>query len=228
MASIDRLGPHVMRSTDSHKVIVDFIPARPRNAAGRVQIVLACDGGGMDNIIPGVGEVAPETYVAYMAEHGTRAEAPSTHHATINGARNRVQGETLQSRLDDYHALLEAQGAIAGALRTDARAVQTGPTTARVIGKGWVDYVIFLKYGRSVHFDAKSTIDPQGYSVPTKSKHQVQRLRDMAAGQHIAGFVVEWLHHGVVCWHPISSVLGQRIKFADGIKLNDVEWMRVI
>lgn len=150
---------------------------------------------------------------------------PSHSHATMRGDRNRVQGETLQSRLDAYHSRLEAQGAIAGALRTDARTIQTGPTTARVVGKGWVDYIVFTMYGRSVHFDAKSTSDPQGYSVPTKSKHQVQRLRDMAAGQHIAGFVVEWLHHGVVCWHPISSVFGQRIRFADGVKLDDVEWM---
>lgn len=156
------------------------------------------------------------------------ARAPSPPHGTMRGGRNRVQGETLQLRLDAYHDALRARGAIAGALRTDARTVQTGPTTARVIGKGWVDYIVFTKYGRSVHFDAKSTSDPQGYSVPTKSKHQVQRLREMAAGQHVAGFVVEWLHHGVVCWHPIATVVGQRVKFVDGVKLNDVEWMEAI
>ena len=149
-------------------------------------------------------------------------------HAAIKGARNRVQGESLQSRLDEYHERLVAQGAIAGALRTDAKTVQTGPTTARVIGKGWVDYIVFTKYGRSIHFDAKSTSHPQGYSVPTKAKHQVQRLREMAAGQHVAGFVVEWRHHGVVCWHPIASVFGQRVKFEDGMRLNDVEWMGAI
>ena len=167
-------------------------------------------------------------HVFHMNGGESQGAMPAPSHATMRGARNRAQGETLQSRLDAYHSRLDAQGAIAGALRTDARTVQTGPTTARVIGKGWVDYVIFLKYGRSVHFDVKSTIDPQGYSVPTKSKHQVQRLRDMAAGRHIAGFVVEWLYHGVVCWHPISSVFGQRIKFADGVELNDVEWMGAI
>lgn len=140
-------------------------------------------------------------------------------------ADNRAKGEALQQRLDAYHARLQVEG-VAMVHRTDPPVRYKGDGNWIVVGKGPVDYIAFCA-GFTVVFDAKVR-SGNGYTVAKAERHQLRFLRDAAVLGHRAGYVIEWCDHDTVQWHDIATVAGYRLRMADGIALNGVDWYILI
>lgn len=130
---------------------------------------------------------------------------------TVRNTQNQVEGAWFQDQLDAYHKWAESEGLLIG-YRTMPETVQTGAFTARIIGKGPVDYISYLPDGQCVHFDAKSR---QGDAFTATTRHQRDWLGTMHGWGFIAGWLVYWKDHNECRWHPYKTE--KRIRRAEGI-----------
>ena len=138
----------------------------------------------------------------------------------IRNASNQRAGESFQSRLDAYHAELSARR-LATVYRTQPDIVQTGTASARVVGKGPVDYVAWLANGSTIFFDAKSRA--ADFTLGADFEHQTQMLRTMYHYGHKAGFLIWWSTELECRWHPIQKIQ-KRVRRADGQLMAGIQW----
>jgi len=138
-------------------------------------------------------------------------------------------GEGWENTLQAYHDILAAQG----------RAIlhKTGPqvrmTRGRdrgelvITGPGPADYVGCLANGIFVGFEAKTTGEPQGFTLPENSLHQRQWLRslsDMSGQKALTFYLVFWRAHNEVRLHWIETIADRRIRYGDGQSITDTDW----
>jgi hypothetical protein len=146
------------------------------------------------------------------------------------GAQAKEVGDDWETTLNDYHALLLNLG--------KASISKTGPVvkwisrnTVKPIAPGPADYVgaVKAKDGRAIaiHFEAKSTNEEQGFSLPRKSLHQKRRINDVVKVGGIGFYLVEWRVHGVVQIH-LPGFKGQRIRYEDGFPIIGCQWYAML
>lgn len=107
-------------------------------------------------------------------------------------------------------------------------------TTAALINAGLPSLTI---PGQPVYFDAKTTQDPKGWSLPRKSEHQLEALRRVARFGGTAFFLVECRpRHTAYLLMVHPSGVQPKIKFDDAADLIQVhednlghlDWLSVL
>lgn len=141
----------------------------------------------------------------------------------LRGAANKAAGDAFEQRLDAYHARLrESYRAVVEKTNPPMRYVGNGRYVP--VGSAIVDYVGHTWGGKGIHFDAKVRSDEQGFSIAQRDMHQLEWLWLVAEYGCYAGYLVYWTAHDTVCWHPVQTVDGQRIRYEDGAPLDGVDW----
>lgn len=143
--------------------------------------------------------------------------------AILRGAQNQAQGAAFQADLDRYHKGLRERG-LARVYRTDPPSRYVGSGRWVLTGKGPVDYIA-LSPGTPIHFDAKYRV---GNAFSVSDDHQLRWLTEMAAFGHTCGFLVQWSDYDETRWHALQTVDGHRVRRADGILLNKLDWWSVL
>ena len=137
-------------------------------------------------------------------------------------ARNRQEGDNFEKRLQGYHEELSITGQ-AMVYKTNPDIRVTSPGRAVITGKGPCDYFAFLSSGHVVVFDAKSR-QGSGFSISTDFEHQMAWLRKAHDYGHAAGLLVYWKDYDECRWHSVQ-MFDKRVRMADGVLMNDVEWL---
>lgn len=104
---------------------------------------------------------------------------------------------------------------------------RSGRVEAQIIGPGPADYVGCLADGRFVGFEAKTTGEAQGFTLPVKSLHQREWLRslsDMSGQKALAFYLVFWREYNEVRLHWIEAIDDRRIRYEDGQPLDGMDW----
>lgn len=76
------------------------------------------------------------------------------------------------------------------------------PGYARVIGKGWCDFIA-LYYGRGFTFDAKSTTQKSKFR--SDKQHQFDKLLKAARRGTQAFYMIRWEFYGTVALHQVHG-----------------------
>jgi penicillin-binding protein-related factor A (putative recombinase) len=152
-----------------------------------------------------------------------------------SGHLARAMGENWENALEEYHGYLANQGR--------AKVHKTGPQVtmrndrrmqqlvATITGPGPADYVGCLADGRFVGFEAKTTGEAQGFTLPEKSLHQREWLRslsDMSNRRALAFYLVLWRAHGDVRLHWIETIADRRIRYEDGQPVDGFDWCGLV
>jgi len=141
-------------------------------------------------------------------------------------------GQGWEDALAVYHKFLASQGlAIVNKTGPEVTFVKGrgGRVEPLVVGPGVADYVGTLSNGTFVGFEAKSTSDTSGYSLPAKSLHQLYWLETVQAisgGRASVFYIVLYRAMNETRLHRIRDILpGKRIRRPDGILLPDgISW----
>ena len=145
----------------------------------------------------------------------------------------RAIGENWENALAEYHGYLANQGR-AVMHKTGPQVKMTRGRTGNelvITGPGPADYVGCLADGRFVGFEAKTTGEMQGFSLPEKSLHQREWLRSLSEishGRALAFYLVFWRAHGDVRLHWIEAVVDRRIRHVDGQPVDGFDWCALV
>lgn len=174
----------------------------------------------------------------YLAEGGQLADEPTAQNAQAQavrsqgGRRARKAGKAWEEALEAYHARLSAQGL--AAMHKTGPMVEymkvRGKVGPMVTGPGPADYVGVLADGRFIGFEAKTTSDPSGYTLPAKSLHQLvwlNEIRQISAGRAVTFYLVRYRTGDETRLHRIEDILpGKRLRRPEGILVPDgISWI---
>lgn len=142
----------------------------------------------------------------------------------------RAIGENWENALEELHGYLANQGRAVmhkTGPQVTMRKGRTGLVEPMITGPGPADYVGCLADGRFVGFEAKTTGDAQGFTLPEKSLHQREWLRslsDMSQQKALAFYLVFWRAHNEARLHWIESIEDRRIRYEDGQPIEGFDW----
>lgn len=75
-----------------------------------------------------------------------------------------------------------------------------------------------------MNFEAKSSSNAQGFTLPEQSLHQLAWLRQVAALGGLAFYLVFWSAVDETRIHFCSLIDGRRLRRADGLLINGLDW----
>lgn len=169
--------------------------------------------------------MSSEQYRLMMGLDDAPGDDQKTARNAMRGRKAQVVGESFQTRLNAYHALLMKEDFFLYILETKPpmRAISQGrgkPPHYLLLGAGPCDYVFAMTCGLAGSFDAKSTSDEKTLYWPKNRLHQLVTLREVnhvSEGKAPAFALVEWRAHEEVRLHPIDTIKDHFVRRQDGI-----------
>jgi len=145
------------------------------------------------------------------------------------------QGQSWEDALNLYHEFLAGQGlAIVNKTGPEVKFVKMrGKVGPVVVAPGVADYVGVLRTGTFVAFEAKSTGDTSGYSIPKRSLHQLlwlSAIDELVGSWARVFYVVRYRKLDETRLHRIRDIRpGSRIRQPQGVLVPDgISWLDVI
>lgn len=169
--------------------------------------------------------MSSEQYRRMIGLDDATGDDQKTARNALRGHKAQVVGESFQTRLNAYHALLMKEDYFLYILETKPpmKAISQGrgkPPHYILLGSGPCDYVFAFADGLAGTFDAKSTGEKKTMYWPAVRRHQLVTLKEahfISEGKAPAFALVEWRAHDEVRLHPIETIDGHIVRRHDGI-----------
>lgn len=151
---------------------------------------------------------------------------------SVQGRRARAHGGDFEQRIDEYHHAMMAAGTLISAARCHlpTRPINYGNRLVWVSTgeKSSCDYAVIFRSNVGGRFDAKSHEKGKSFSWPLDQMHQLTELRTLhraSNGGCPAFALVEWKEAGCVCIHPIWTIADRSVRMADGVRIDNLDWV---